>query len=139
MTNSHFVLGVHLMLLMAKRGKITSELAAESIRSNAVFLRRLLCQLAKAGLVVTQTGPSGGSQLARPATEITLGDIYAAVEPDSLFGLHAQTPNPQCTVGRRIQNSLSPILTEAEAALRQVLSSKTLAQHLAELMAETQE
>ncbi|MBV9469044.1 MAG: Rrf2 family transcriptional regulator [Abitibacteriaceae bacterium] len=133
--NSHFVLAVHLMLVMARRGTepMTSADAARSINSNPVFLRRVMRQLARAGLVVTQTGPTGGSRLARAAAEITLGDIYRAVEPENLFALHAQTPNPKCPIGSRIQRALLPTLSEAEQALQQTLERKTLAQQLEEL------
>lgn len=133
--NSHFVLAVHLMLTMVWKGDepMTSADAARSVNSNPVFLRRVLRQLAKAGLIVTQTGPTGGSRLARPAEEITLSDIYRAVEPESLFALHAQTPNLKCPIGSRIQAALNPAISEADKALHESLARKTLAQQWAEL------
>lgn len=133
--NSHFVLAVHLMLVMVWRSPepLTSAGAAHSVNSNPVFLRRVLQQLAKAGLIVTQTGPAGGSRLARPAEEITLSDIYRAVEPESLFALHAQQPNPKCFIGNRIQAALQPTLSQADQALHESLARKTLAQQWDEL------
>lgn len=126
------------MLVMTKRGEtpMTSADAARSVNSNPVFLRRVLQQLAQAGLITTQPGPGGGSRLARPATKITLADIYRAVADECLFRLHAQEPNPKCVVGARIKRSLAPVLTSAEAAMVSVLESRTLAEeweHLRQL------
>lgn len=130
MLNTHFVLAVHLMLVMTRRGEtpMTSADAARSVNSNPVFLRRVLQQLAAAGLIKTQPGPGGGSRLARPAAEITLADVYRAVTEEGIFPLHTQAPNPKCPVGACVQESLTPTLTAAESALIAVLESRTLAQ-----------
>ncbi len=46
------------------------------------FLPRVLRDLARGGLVEARTGRTGGYRLARPAAEITLFDVIAAVEPE---------------------------------------------------------
>jgi Rrf2 family protein len=46
----------------------------------ARFLVHILLQLKRAGLVTSVRGVGGGYRLARPAAEITLRDIHAAVE-----------------------------------------------------------
>lgn len=46
------------------------------------FLPRVLRELARAGLVEARTGRTGGYRLARPAADITLWDVIAAVEPE---------------------------------------------------------
>jgi Rrf2 family protein len=52
--------------------------AAEEIPAS--FLERILAQLRTAGLVSTVRGASGGYLLARPAEEVPVGDVVAAVE-----------------------------------------------------------
>lgn len=44
------------------------------------FLHRSVARLAQAGLIETFTGPRGGIQLAQPAEEISLRDIWVAIE-----------------------------------------------------------
>jgi hypothetical protein len=49
------------------------------VGSVASLVRKLLAQLAKDGLVTGVAGRSGGVRLARPASEITLAEIYRSV------------------------------------------------------------
>ncbi len=44
------------------------------------FLKNLLLDLKKAGLIKTTKGPGGGYRLARPKGAITVWDIYQAVD-----------------------------------------------------------
>ncbi|MBI3681485.1 MAG: Rrf2 family transcriptional regulator [Acidobacteria bacterium] len=60
-------------LVMAKRIADRTDLPSH-------FLAKLLQQLARRGLVRSNKGPSGGFTLGRPAREITLYDIVAAVD-----------------------------------------------------------
>jgi Rrf2 family protein len=52
--------------------------AAQDIPQN--FLENILAELRRAGLVHTHRGPGGGSSLARPPAEITVGEILFAIE-----------------------------------------------------------
>lgn len=44
------------------------------------YLEQIVTPLARAGLVTSERGSQGGYKLARPAAEITAGDILRAVE-----------------------------------------------------------
>jgi Rrf2 family protein len=44
------------------------------------FLRGILTDLRRAGLIVSQRSANGGFRLARPAAEISLGDVVRSVE-----------------------------------------------------------
>lgn len=46
----------------------------------ARFLEQIFQDLKKAGLISSKRGPRGGYQLARPATEISVGDVVRALE-----------------------------------------------------------
>ncbi len=48
------------------------------------YLRRLLLELKRGGLVASQKGPSGGYLLARPPARITMADVVEIVEGDYL-------------------------------------------------------
>jgi Rrf2 family protein len=127
-TNSRFEVAVHVLTLMAKAGNepIKSEAVAESVNTNPVVIRRLLCELARASLVVSQTGASGGSRLSRTPHEITLLDVYRAVEPRKAFCLHRRKPNGHCPVGAQIETVLSDVFDDVNGAVETVLSKSTM-------------
>jgi Rrf2 family protein len=52
----------------------------ERIGASQAHLVKVLQSLARAGLVATERGPRGGARLARPAGEITLLEVYEAVD-----------------------------------------------------------
>jgi Rrf2 family transcriptional regulator, repressor of oqxAB len=68
-----------LVMLAAKDEACSSAHLAEGLDAHAVFLRRVLAQLARANLVAAREGRDGGYRLARPADEITLADVFCAI------------------------------------------------------------
>jgi Rrf2 family protein len=127
--SSRFAVAVHVLMLLARAGgePLKSERLARSVNTNPVVIRRLLCVLARAGIVTSQTGAAGGSRLARPAAAITLREVYRAVESREAFGLHRQRPNPRCPVGLHIGGVMAGILAEVDGAVDEVLAGKTIA------------
>ena len=127
-TNSRFAVGVHVLSLMAWSGEepLKSEQVAESVNTNAVVIRRMLLDLAQAGLVVSQTGSLGGSRLATDPAKTTLLDIYQALECGGVFSLHRQPPSRDCPVGVNIETVLGDVLQEVDAAVEQVLKNRTI-------------
>ena len=71
-------------------------------------------------------GPGGGWSLRRPATEITVADVYAAVDPDALFALHPHEPRQTCPVGYGIRPVLGDIYADAARVLTERLSRHTI-------------
>ena len=101
--SSRLPIAAHILMCIVRFGedcKITSDFLAGSVNVNPVIIRRTLGQLKKAGLVRVEAGV-GGASLAKPPEEITLLDIFRAVEPkeEPLFHFH-ENPNPACPVGR---------------------------------------
>ncbi len=127
-TSSRFAVAVHVLTLMAWADEeaLKSEQVAESVNTNAVVIRRMLCELAESNLVVSQTGSMGGSKLARLPEKITLLDIYQAVESRGVFSLHRHPPNPDCPVGVNIGSVLNDVLDEVDSAVERVLANMTL-------------
>lgn len=128
MTNSRFAVAVHVLTLMAwsEDEPLKSEAVAESVNTNPVVIRRMVCELAQAGLVVSQTGATGGSRLARKPSEISLFDVYRALESRGVFSLHRQPPSRRCPVGVNIETVLGDVLGEVDSAVEQVLKSITI-------------
>ena len=103
---------------------------AGSINTHPVFVRRILGDLSRAGLVVSQPGVGGGWRLLRVPEAIPLLDVYRAVQEGHLLSMHHSTPNPDCLIGRNIQRSLMLYFEEAEHAFEQTLARQTIAQML---------
>lgn len=127
-TSSRFAVAVHILTLMAWAGDepLKSEEIACSVNTNPVVIRRILCALGRAGLVTSQTGAAGGSRLARPASEVSLRDVYRAVEGQDIFSLHRQQPNQNCRVGMNIEGVLGDVLEDVGGAVEQVLGGVTI-------------
>ena|SRR5437588_12660536 len=127
-TNSRFAVAVHILSLMAWSDDETlkSEQVADSVNTNPVVIRRMLCELAQDNLVVSHPGSSGGSKLARKPEKITLLDVYRAIECPGLFSLHRQHPNRRCPVGVSIETVLGQVREEMDAAVETVLAGITI-------------
>ena len=126
--SSRFAVAVHILTMMAlnQDEPIKSERAAGSVNTNPVVIRRIMCALSRAQLVVSQTGATGGSRLARKPAEITLLEVYRAVEGEQAFGFQCHAPNNRCLLGKHIPSVLESILQEVDQAVEQVLGRITL-------------
>lgn len=125
---SQFAIAVHVLALLAKGGaeNVKSDCVAKSVNTNPVVIRRLLCSLSQAKLVVSQTGGTGGTRLARSPAEIRLSEVYRAISGGEVFALHRQTPNQNCLIGRNIQAVLENLQTEIDQAVECKLAEFTL-------------
>ena len=133
---SKFTVAVHILTCIDIFGgqmRVTSDFLSGSTGVNAVIVRNVLGQLRNAGIVETRQG-SGGAHLAKALDEITLYDIYKAVDcvdDEGLFHFH-ENPNAGCPVGRNIHKAMDGRLEAAQAALENELKSTTLAQVVAD-------
>jgi DNA-binding IscR family transcriptional regulator len=113
--------------------KLTSDFLAGSVNVNPVIIRKLLQQLKAAGIIEVARG-TGGVKIIKPLNEITLYDLYVAVESvenGELFHFH-ENPNQECPVGRNIHNVLDKRLVQAQMAMEEELKKDTLADILAD-------
>lgn len=117
--------------LLSVAGADSELVKAEAIARNQQlprkFIEAILADLRRAGLVRTQRGADGGYGLARPATEITLGQIFRAVD-GPLADVHGIPPHD--TTGAGVATHLPAVWIAIRAALRQVLDQTTLDQVL---------
>ncbi len=128
-TNTQFAIAIHILTLLALANdvQVTSAEMASSVNTNPAFLRRILGDLSRAGLVESQPGVNGGWRLRRAPDAISLLAIYRAVDERHLLAMHHH-PNPNCQVGAVIQSTLETYFGEAETAFEQTLAGQTLAQ-----------
>lgn len=134
LSSSRFVVAVHVLSILAREpdGRpVCSSLIAKSAHTNPVVIRRLMSALEKSGLVQSVAGRAGGFALARKAASISLGDIYSAVEDDTVFRMHKTDPNSACPVAAQMGEVLRPYLKSAETALTSALGQTNLNQVVA--------
>jgi Rrf2 family protein len=130
-SNSRLSLAVHILTCLVEFASPweveTSERIARSVNTNPVILRRLLGTMEKEHLVTVQRGANAGWKLARKPEEITLLDVYRAVESGALFALHHTPPNSRCRVGAGIGSALTDVYAGAQQALEEELARTTIA------------
>ena len=133
---SKFTVAVHILTcidIFGSQMRVTSDFLSGSTGVNAVIVRNVLGQLRNAGIVETRQG-SGGAHLAKALDEITLYDIYKAVDcvdDEGLFHFH-ENPNADCPVGRNIHKAMDDRLQTAQSALENELKKTTLAEIVAD-------
>lgn len=104
---------------------LSSENIAGSIETSPVVVRRLMGKLRSAGLLKTVHG-SADPKLTREPKDISLYDVFLAVEDERhLFTVDPRT-NPECIVGGNIQATLGDFYSQAENAAKAKLASITL-------------
>lgn len=128
--SSRFTIAVHVLVCIEtfkNDYKVTSDFLASSVNVNPVVIRRLLQQLKKAGIINVVRG-SGGTSVEKPLDEITLLDVYNAVEcveEGSLFHFH-ENPNQLCPVGKNIHAILDKRLESIQIAMENEMRSVTI-------------
>ncbi|MEN2666818.1 Rrf2 family transcriptional regulator [Listeria aquatica] len=125
--STRFSVAVHILTLVDRnRGEqITSEEIAGSVGTNPVVIRRIMSLLKKAGLLHSSPGASV-TYLTRDPEEISLYEVYRAVEGEKqLFDMH-QNPNPNCFVGAHIQDALDDAFLNAQRKMEAELKKVSL-------------
>jgi DNA-binding IscR family transcriptional regulator len=135
--SSRFAVGIHILSVieMNKDGVSSSEFIADSVNTNPAVIRKIMGMLKKAGLIEVHPGIAG-AKLARDLSKITLLDVYKAVnvvQEKELFSVH-ENPNPACPVGRNIQDTIIPLLSNAQLALEKVLENVTIGDVIEEIV-----
>ena len=120
---------IHTLILISEsETPMNSDQIAESVGTNASYIRKLTTRLSKAGMIEGRRGVSG-FRLGMKPEDISLLDIYKAVmETDSvhLFDLH-QNPNDACIVGHNIRPVLGGMFRDMEESVEKRLQGMTLA------------
>lgn len=126
---SRFTIAIHTLLCIGcyqDKRKVTADFIAGSINTNPVIIRRLMGQLKEAELVTVRAGV-GGTFMAKPLTDITLLDIFLAIDAmdSNLFNFHTN-PNNLCPVGRNIHTILDDHLLQIQNAMYDQMKKTTL-------------
>ena len=109
------------------KAKVTSTLLSQSTGCNPVIIRNILSSLKKAGIITVARG-TGGAELCLSPSEITLFQIYNALEPNGLsgiIGIHSCN-GLKCPVAQNIQKVLYSPYYKIEDSIRKTMESITL-------------
>jgi Rrf2 family protein len=111
-------MSLHVLLhLSGHLTPITSEALSEHMGANPVVIRRTMAGLRKAGLVSSSKGHGGGWSISRDLKEISLLDIYQALDEPILVHQHRGLEMPECLVEQTVGRTLNAIYQEAEALI----------------------
>lgn len=130
--SSRFAVAVHTLAVidyLQRHGDsfVCSDAIAKSVNTNPVMIRNLLCLLKKAKLIEAKEGKGGGARLARRSGDITLFDIYTAVEGDEFLTKNFRPEKKGCPISCHIKGIMDPIFREVEDSIERSLRQRTLA------------
>jgi DNA-binding IscR family transcriptional regulator len=124
--SQRFPVAAHVLAYLAHKDAISAASAvcsnelAQSVATNPVVVRRVTALLARAGLICTRRGASGGAWLARPAAEIGLDAVLRAVNGSAHMGV-PPVGSKACPVGERLPGAVRAAIAAAnDAAARQL-------------------
>lgn len=120
---------LHVLLHLGQvSAPLTSEVLANTMGTNPPVFRRTMAGLREAGYVTSEKGHGGGWMLARPLSEITLLDVYVALDRPGLFAIASRNENAVCKVEQAVNHALSDTMTKAEALFLETFRGITLDQ-----------
>lgn len=135
--SQRFPVAAHTLAYLAHRGAfapaqaVPSATLAASVPTNPVVVRRVTSLLAKAGLIGSRSGASGGSWLLRDPAQIRLDEVLRAVNGCAHLG-SPPSGAKGCPVSEHIPRQVAKALTLADTAASDALSKVTIADLLAD-------
>ena len=133
--DTKFSVAVHVLILISESpSPVNSDQMAESVGTNASYIRKILSLLKKSDIVEGHRGISGYRLLVAPE-QLTLLRIYQAVTEETklhLLDIH-QNACDQCIVGRHIHPVLTDMFSDIEQAFARSLMEKTLSDCIADM------
>ena len=106
---------------------IRSQTLAASVNTNPVVVRRLLLALRRARLIETFTGRHGGARLRKNPRQISLVDIYDAIEPRPVIPVNERRALKKCHVSCHMKSIMTHVAESTEDAIRSQLRRTSLA------------
>lgn len=132
--NTQFSIAIHILVGIGTADhEMTSAYLANSLNAYPSFVRRILSKLSKANLVRTTTGKTGCCSLARSPKEITLLDIYEAVEAPKVFAIHSYPVQKGCDVSCGIKPCMEKVLEKTQKSMEDTLKKTSLADVIKDL------
>ena len=121
-------IGLHAMVLIAKSddGNINANIISETTGASKNHISKVMQRLVKDGLVKSMRGPTGGFQLNKKPEEISMLDVYEAIE--------GKVKIDECPLGHKIcpfnKCLVDGIIHKITSELAEYLKKHTLKDYL---------
>jgi DNA-binding IscR family transcriptional regulator len=114
MLSGKFAISVHILTLLTKfpNDYLSSEFIAGSMNLNPVLVRKEIANLKAHHIVESKEGKNGGTKLSKAASNITLKEIFEVTFENIGLGYAKNEPNPDCPVGKKINQNLDVLYAE---------------------------
>lgn len=128
MISGKFAITIHILTLLTKfpNDYLSSEFIAGSMNLNPVLVRKEIANLKAHHIVESKEGKNGGTKLSKQASNITLKEIFELTFDNINFGFAKNQPNPDCPVGKKINQNLAELYADINQKVSLQLSNITL-------------
>jgi DNA-binding IscR family transcriptional regulator len=145
MENQQFATATHILTSLALHNEcekaqasgkwMTSPVLADSIGTNPIVVRRIVQRLSAAGILEVQRGKAGGVRLKKSPKDISLRDVYMAVEGKPAFACSKRESASNCSIGK----CLGPIVSKIQSQVTDHLLKYLKGRKLSEIVDEVRE
>ncbi|TCD53913.1 Rrf2 family transcriptional regulator [Alloscardovia theropitheci] len=126
--DTKFSVALHVLAMVSESSEsLSSQKIAESVGTNASYIRKIIVLLNKANILESRQGKRGYS-LSKSARDISLLEVYYAtqeIDHIKLFDIHSNT-SEECPVGRYIGEAVHDTFSPVEEHLERELASQNL-------------
>ncbi|RZJ53474.1 MAG: Rrf2 family transcriptional regulator, partial [Flavobacterium sp.] len=128
MISGKFAITIHILTLLNKfpNDFLSSEFIAGSMNLNPVLVRKEIANLKAHHIVESKEGKNGGTKLSKAASNITLKEVFEMTFENIGLGYAKNQPNPDCPVGKMINQNLAELYAEMNKKVSAQLSKITL-------------
>lgn len=128
MISGKFAITIHILTLLSKFPDeyLSSEFIAGSMNLHPVLVRKEIANLKKNNIVESKEGKNGGTKLSKLTSTISLDAIYKMTFETVTLGFSKNTPNPNCPVGKKINENLEDLYTNINEKISLLLSGISL-------------
>ncbi|WP_026705219.1 Rrf2 family transcriptional regulator [Flavobacterium soli] len=128
MLSGKFAITLHILTLLSKFPDeyLSSEFLAGSMNLHPVLVRKEIANLKKHNIVESKEGKNGGTKLLIPSKDITLDMIFKLTFEKVSLGFSKKDPNPDCPVGKQINQNLQLLYDSINDKISNQLNSISL-------------
>ena len=129
MISGKFAITIHILTLLSKFPDeyLSSEFIAGSMNLHPVLVRKEIANLKKNNIVESKEGKNGGTRLLKSASNISLDAIFKMTFDTVTLGFSKNEPNPDCLVGKKINENLENLYDTLNEKISLELSAMSLA------------
>lgn len=128
MISGKFAITIHILTLLNKfpNDFLSSDFIAGSMNLNPVLVRKEIANLKAHHIVESKEGKNGGTKMAVNAANLSLKEIFEMTFESIGLGFAKNQPNPDCPVGKKINQNLEALYKEMNTKVSAQLENISL-------------